>query len=290
MRNKFSLIRRLSSILLFAGFAGIAFTACKKQEITIPPAQTEFVKGTGVYNIQDTPTTIYHVPFEVTSLSNVDRKVTYKITSSTGAVAGTQYNLPGNGTATIPADSVGGVIDIKGIYAAYAADPGRIDTLTITFTGGDAQPAAFNTSFTLIVQQYCNVVLSDLLGAYTNCFDIQTGSAAGGPYPVTITGVSTGPTSAQLVIQDFGLAYFGPFAPTDNSANPGITVNIDWSDASNFTATVVSQPFFVHPVYGLAIATPNEGTFSSCAESFTLTYDVSVSLGTFGTFTTYLFR
>jgi hypothetical protein len=131
-------------------------------------------------------------------------------------------------------------------------------------------------------------VLSDLPGTYTNCVDYQGGGY--GPYTVNITGTSTGPTSAALVIKNLAAGAFGPFGPSDNALNPGIKVNIDWSNPANFTAVVTTQPFYVDPTYGQAKMVTDVGTFSSCANTFTLNYSVAVAAGSFGAFTTTIAR
>jgi len=283
MSTKSLPLRWLLTVSLFAVLMGAFFTACKKQEISIPPAQVEFGTNTGgaAYFVQDDPQSVFHIPVGVTSTSKQSRNITYKVTYTSGA-EGQQYTFGGTkGTATIPADSTLGYIDIKGIYAGFSSSPGRVDTIILTLTGGDLPLATFNQTYTLTLQQYCPVVLADLLGQYDNCYDFYGGGAYG-PYSVTITGSSTGATSAKLVVVPFVDAVIGPYAPTDPGYN-GTTLNIDWADPANFKVNIPSQGIFVHPTYGLA-KIAGGGTFSSCFETFDVTYSVSVSAGTFSGF------
>jgi hypothetical protein len=265
--------------------------SCVKQKFTTPEL-AEFASSstsnTGAYFIPDDPNSTFKVPIGITTSSDKDRVINFTITSPTGAAAGQQYTI-GATSITIPAGKVVDSIPIKGIFAGYPA--GRKDTLVFTITGGDAPIFTTYKTYTLVLQKYCNVVLNDLLGTYTNVVDYDDQGNPYGPYSVTVTGTSTGPTSAKLVIPNLAAAAFGPFDPTtDASASPGITVNLDWSNPANFVTIVPTQSFYKDATYGPAQMVSGTGTFSSCDGTLTLSYTVTVAAGSFGTFTTTLQR
>jgi hypothetical protein len=258
----------------------------KVYDLITPPPQAHFITSGGSYYISNSSSSSFKIPIGTTNVSNVDRKVTVSVSSPTNAAAGVQYNLPST-TVTIPAGKAVDSITVNGLFAGYAS--GRKDTLTFTISGGDVEPGSFNSTYKLVLQKYCDVVLSNLAGSYTQSFDVQGSSY--GPYTSVVSATSTGATSATLVIKNFSAAAFGPFVSTDAAANPGITVNIDWSNPANFTTTIPAQSFYKDPSYGAATITGvGTGSFSSCDNTFTFNYKVTVAAGSFGNFTTTLKR
>ncbi|HVU57876.1 MAG TPA: hypothetical protein VHD83_22600 [Puia sp.] len=273
----------------------VAFNSCVKQKFDTPTL-AEFaapVAGNqGSYFIlPNDPSSEFKIPIGITTTSGKDRTVNFTVTSPTGAVAGTQYTIASN-SITIPAGKAVDSISVKGIYDAYPS--GRIDTLIFTITGGDAGVYTGSEKYTLVVQKYCDVVSTDLVGDYASSDDLYEGEGSGAaPYTVNISNwTSTGPTSATITLKNFGATPdngFGPFAPTDAAAT-GITAKLDWSDPSNFTVTIPSQP------YKGAVLTygpgkiAGSGSFSSCLETFKITFVVSVGLGDFDPITTVMAR
>lgn len=280
---------------VFLAIAGMVLTisACKKNEI-VTPSYAEFVgRGTGTtlvsnYFVTADPNTHFTIPVGITNFSDKARTINYTVSSPTGAVAGQQYTVAGN-SVTIPAGKVLDSIIVKGIFAGYPT--GRKDTLVITINGGDAPIANYNNVYKLVMQKFCPVDLNTLVGNYTNTVDRQSPDVWG-PYTSSITAVSTGPTSAQLLIKNFGAGAFGPFIASDAAANPGIKVNIDFSDPANFKTTMVTQKFYDDPTYGPATikASASSGSFSSCENTFTINFTVTVAAGSFGDFTTKIAR
>lgn len=265
----------------------ITGNSCKKTDITVPPVQAHFISAGASYYITNSSNSEFKIPVSLTTVANVDRQVTLNVTSPTNATSGVQYTL-GSTTVTIPAGKSVDSVTVKGLFAGYTN--GRKDTLIFTITGGDIEPASFNSSFSLVLQKYCDVVLSELEGEYTQSFDAQSPDEYG-PYTSSVTAVSTGPTSATLTIRNFAKAAFGPFAASDPAGDPGIKVNIDWTNPANFTTSVPTQTFYKDPSYGTATIKPTgTGTFSSCDGTLTLSYNVTVSAGSFGNFTTTLKR
>jgi len=259
--------------------------ACKKNTVIItnPPLQSSFAGNPGgAYYIKNDPNSIFKIPVGLTTISDKDTKITVAVSSPTGATAGTQYSLPSN-TVTIPAGKVEDSISIKGLFSGYPGS--RRDTLNFTISGGDVPATIYNGSYSLVLQKYCDVLLAAFSGSYTQCADIQ--GASYGPYSTNIvSATSTGSTSATLVIKNLAAGAFGPFGATDSSFTRGITVNIDWSNPAKFTTTIPSQPLYKDPTYGNAtIKGVGTGTFSSCDNTFTFSYAVTVAAGSFGNFT-----
>lgn len=268
--------------------------SCVKQKFDTP-ALSEFAssatKNKGAYFISSDPNTVFKVPIGITTTSGKDRVINFTVTSPSGAVAGTQYTIASS-SITIPANKVEDSIEVKGVYSAYA--PGKIDTLIFTISGGDVPAFSGSDKYTLTMQKYCDVVSNDLVGDFTNSDDLYQGQGSGAaPYTVNISNwTSTGPTSATITIKNMGATPdngFGPFDPADAAAT-GLTAKLDWSNPSNFIVTIPSQPYrnAVGPYGPGTIA--GSGSFSSCLDSYTITFTVSVGAGDFDPITTVISR
>jgi hypothetical protein len=267
------------STLVFVATAGCKKSGNIEGPIT-PPALSSFA-GQSIlpYYVENTPTTAFKVPVGLTTTTNSDRTVEFSVSSPTGAVAGTQYTIAGGNKITIPAGKAVDSITVKGIFAGYPGN--RKDTLVFTLTGGDVQPSEFNKTFKLVMTKYCNVSLSSFTGNYTKCFDIQPPNPDYGPYSTAIT-VATAVTATTGFIT---VANFW-----DVGGSP-IIIDLDWSNPANFTTSVRTQPLYVDPTYGQATIRPvGTGSFSSCDNTFTIKYQVTVAAGSFGNFTTTMAR
>jgi len=285
---------KMSKLGLIAGIlsAAVLINGCKKagdqDNLTVAPVQSDFANITGsTYYVKNDPNSVFKVPVGLTSLRTTPTNINVTVTSSTGAVSGTQYTVPSS-TVTIAAGKALDSLAVKGIFAGY---PGtRVDTLTFTLSSGDVPASTFNNVYKLVLRKYCDVLLSSFTAApYAHSNDIQ-GASVYGPYTATVvSATATGATSATLVIKNLGAGGFGPFAPTDAAANPGLTVNIDWSNPANFTTSIPTQSFYKDPTYGPATIKANGlGTFSSCDNTITIQYTVTVSAGSFGNLTALL--
>src|SRR5580692_2930436 len=142
MSNKPFFFRWLSGLLVVLLTAGLLLTTCKKPGIVLPPSIEEFVNPPGAaYYITNDPNSVYQIPVGFSTVSSKERTIIYTVVSSTGS-EGSQYNFGGSkGTVTVPADSTIGFIDVNGLFAGYSATPGRVDTLVLALSGGDAPPA-----------------------------------------------------------------------------------------------------------------------------------------------------
>lgn len=255
----------------------VLFTACKKYEITIPPTQAHFMNQTGATYFILTPTTTFKVPVGVTTVSNVDRTVTFSVSSPTGAVAGTHYNLTGN-TVTIKAGQAVDSIEVRGVFSMYAT--GRKDTLVFTINEGGAKASEYNKEYKLLMRGPCfdgDVALSDLLGVYSNTNEIF-GNSPYGPYETTISAVSnTSATTGTITVTNIW----------DNGWNP-IVFKLNWSNPSNITVTLdpqtgigdagtVSSTYAGRDISVRAHAVGGPGTFSVCSQTLTLRLQIGVT-------------
>jgi hypothetical protein len=285
---------KLFKFFFYLSFISFSFilVSCSKNKpysVVVPPPEVHFSipSSIGAYYVTNDANSTFKIPIGITRAPDKDITIQFTVTSPTGAVQGQQYSLTSN-SITIHTGTVLDSISLKGIFAGYSS--GRRDTLVFKITGGDVPALIGSDIYTVVLQKYCNVVLSDLSGVFNRSFDFQSPDNLG-PYPTKITATSTGPTSAKLMIQNFGNAMFANFVPSDPAYSPGIEVDIDFSNPSNFTTTVPTQAFYTDPTYGAATIKANgKGTFSSCDQSFTINYTVTVAAGSFGNFITTIKR
>jgi hypothetical protein len=279
-----------NQILSLIGFSALlVMGACKKQDFsksTVPPAEVHFTNATGgSFYIQNVPNSTFKIPIGITSAVNADTKVVVTVSSPTGAAAGVQYNLPST-TVTIPAGKTLDSLPVQGIFAGF---PGtRRDTLVFKITASsDLPPAPYNDTYKLVLQKYCTVDLPSFSGNYTNSYDIDN-TGTYGPYTANISNIVVlTPTTGKLTINNFSAEEVAPYPISP------ITVNIDWTDPSNFKVTIPTQILSNSNFYGygpLSLSAVGASTFSSCSNTFTLNYSLNVSAGTFGNFKTTMAR
>lgn len=263
----------------------LSLIQCTKpaDNLRIPPALVHF-DGDEVqtYSITTNPAPEYAVNVAVTNVSSEDRTFTYNVTSTTGAVPGTHYNLAGGNTITVPAGQATAQIKIQGIYSAYTT--GRKDTLVFTLKEPSLKPASFSDTVKLVLRGPCfdgdisAAELNSLIGPYTRSND--NGFGAWGPYTTTVVSVTQlTATTARAVINnvwDFG---FG-----------NVNFILDWTDPNNTNIRVESPTVtsadagVLNPAYAglnLVIADhPTPGTasnkFSVCNSRINLRYALGV--------------
>jgi hypothetical protein len=262
----------------------LVVSGCKKDSTLVDiPSQAHFAgKSAGNYFITGTTVT-YKISIGLTDVSTKDRVISFTVTSPTGAVAGTHYNIVGGNSITIPAGKALDSITVAGVYNRYLA--GRKDTLVFTITDGtETKASTYNPSFKLFMRGPCSeseTVLSDLLGSYTNTNEFLTGPY--GPYETTITSVTPlTATTGTIVVENV----------FDYGWNP-ITFKLDWTDPLNTKVTLVEQSgigdagtldgSFSGMDISVAPFAGEPGTFTWCNQRLTLKMDVGVTgLGYFG--------
>lgn len=253
-----------------------AFSSCLKDQEFNPETEAMFLNGTSTlqYYVRSTPGSNFKIPVGVTNVSDVDRTVTITTSSPTGATEGTHYSIASK-SITIPAGKAVDSITLSGIYNAYPVS--RVDTLLLTLQTNDNLTAAgFNSVQKVVLRRYCDVLLADIAGVSSAQDYDDTGAPDGGGYSLSIAaGTSTGTTGTVVLTGLWGIP------------RP-VTVNLNWTNPSNFTATIPDQNFYIHGTYGqVKIRSVATGSFSSCANTMTLIYEPYVpGLGTFGTYTT----
>jgi hypothetical protein len=274
----FVMLKQISTSIAFFSLV-LLIISCEKQETPIPPPAAKFSATTGNYFVVNSSSSSFKIPVSVTAATNVDRVINYTVTSPSGATPGTHYAaLPG--TIVIPAGKVIDSIEVKGLFSGYPTST-RKDTLDIKITGGDIPVAAYNTSYRLIMQKFCDVVPANLTGDYTRSTDTYNGAASTNPnYTANISAwTPVNATSATVIIKNMGATSdngWGPFASTDPALNPGIKATLDWSNPANLTVNIASQNYF-NDGTGMSTVT-GSGTFSSCDQTFTITFTVKYAL------------
>ena len=263
-----------TSLKIIATYLLFASLGCKKQELVTPPTLSKFNQTSGNYFVLNSSSSSFKIPVGVTTVSNSDRTINYAVSSPSGATAGNQYAaLPG--TLKIPAGKVVDSIEVKGLFAGFPAS--RKDTLVLTITGGDVPAATYNNSYSLVMQKFCDVVATNLTGDYAHSTDTYNGAASTKPnYTANIsTWTPVNATSATVIIKNMGATSdngWGPFAATDGALNPGIKATLDWSDPANLTVTIASQSYFNDGTGNSTVT--GTGTFSSCDQSFKISFTV----------------
>ncbi|MDE1191464.1 MAG: hypothetical protein PW786_04930 [Arachidicoccus sp.] len=285
-------VQKSTSFLLKMSIMGIiiislGLSSCKRQYAPITSASVanaEFVPISGSFinsYYVTSANTPYLIPVGLTNKSNSDRTVSFTASSNT-AVAGQQYTVPT--PVTIKAGEVLDTLRFNGIYSGYS-DGGRKDTVTIKFSGYPAIDG--QDSIQLVLQQYCDVIGNDLIGNYEHITDLYSGTSYTDPNSVVISNWKDGSssTTATISIQNLGIYIVGASAE-DPVLTTGITATLDWTNPSNFKVTIPSQAYGNNTGgYGPSKIV-GSGSFSSCSQTFTLTYTITVSAGSFGSTTT----
>jgi hypothetical protein len=280
--------RLISSIVVcLAALGGIVLIgSCNKEDpykLIEPGSYIHFI-GNKVqsYPVRSATVPVYNVQIGTTDVSGEARTVTFKVTSPTGAVAGTQYTLGTTGnTVTIPAGQATAVIPVQGIYSGFP--PGRIDTLVFTFMEPSIKPATFLDTVKLAMGDICSesaaFALSDFLGTYAKTNETFNGSPYG-PYTTTISNVTPlTATTGTIRITNIW----------DNGWGP-IDFTLNWSNMASKTTAVIPQAAIpgsnagdINPAYSgqtiavRALASQPTGTFLSCSKKFTLNMQLGVT-------------
>ncbi|WP_207493879.1 hypothetical protein [Aridibaculum aurantiacum] len=281
MRNKFNhLYLALALFTMLAGLVG-----CKKDEGMVVPEQVPFFlakPASGNYSIA-TPTSVFKVLVGLTTPSSTDRTINISVSSPSGAVAGTHYNLSKT-SIVIPAGKVLDSFEVRGVQSQYLT--GRRDTLQLRIDGAETSKSLLASTFNLFVSGPCfegSVNLNAFLGAYPGT--IEEFGTPYGPYTTTVTAVNqTSPTTGTITVSNIFDAGWNP-----------VTFNLDWTDPANRIITLTQQSNIgdagtINPTYsGQDISVRNHsngqrGTFSICNQTITIRMQLGVTgLGWFNT-------
>lgn len=274
--DKLSFMKKINSsrVLFLLMFFALAFSACKKNNLVIDKtdalaaAYAHFYTASAAdtlanYAIKNTGNVI-KIPLGISVVSNTARTVTLKYTSRRGFVNGIDFNAPAS--ITFPAGSYMDTLVFAGVFASLSGN--KVDTVVVTIddSTSDVKGASYQSRYTIIMRQYCDVNLADLSGDYNN-----TREPAYGPYTTSLLNlVSTGATSARANIVNL----------YDDGWND-LTVNLDWSNPSGFKATIPLQTTGSTDSNGDEIFVRTSASvpssFSSCERSLTLYIDLVVN-------------
>jgi hypothetical protein len=288
-------INNISLSLLLALFVVVA--GCDKNEVykvKEADAQAHFTgAATQTYSVVVNPAPAYTVTVGTTDVADVDRTVSFHVSSSTGATAGNQYALSNTtGKLTIPAGQATATLNVQANFASYTS--GRKDTLLFTLDEPSVKVAGFGSTLKLVLKGPCfegDIVATDFLGAYTHTIEKFGTNSPYGPYRTTISTLTPlTATTASIVVTNIWDAGWSP-----------ITFLLDWTDPANRIATVVPQigvggsnagdlnSAYAGQTIAVRAFAGQPGTFSWCNGTLTLkmqlgvtTADGSAVLGYFG--------
>jgi hypothetical protein len=266
-------MKKYFKFISFAFATILMLAACKKNNLVVdktpiitPPAAAEFLMSsfTKSYFVPST-SAAYNIPVGITNVSSSDRTIQFAYTSSTGATNGTHFNAPAS--ITIKAGQATGTLSVAGVFSFYAT--GRVDSLKVKILNGAIAAFKGKDSVVLVMQKYCDVVLADLTGDYTNTHEYTSaGAFSYGPYTAALANVvSTGTYTATADIQNI----------YDDGWND-VPCVLDWTDPANFKVTIALTP--TGKAYGGATATSvrtsstKASTFSACDRSVTIYIDL----------------
>ncbi len=283
----FSFGRRLASLpYLDSGFfakrgspSGFYFSSCSAKGIykfsldfqtgrykllhTQPDMISQFVfpdnQITRNYTIA--PGSTYYLPVSFLEVSEKPRTIKF-IYSSSQAIRDVNYASPDS--IIIPAGKLLDSIPFKGSYDSYVAE--RKDTVQVKIASEFS--VNLKDSIRLVLQKYCDVVLSQLSGEFPNTREFRpNGAFAYGPYTTFVDNlISTGITSAE-----------GVFVNLYDEGWNDIKFTMDWSDPANFKIAVPRQATGKtgsSDVQFVRSSTDRVNTFSSCSNTFTISLDL----------------
>jgi len=285
--NKLTYAIGLMAVVVF-------FTSCDKTkpyETDIPPALAHFV-GAKVqsYDVLVDPAPTFNLVIGTTDVANVDRTISFNITSPSGAVEGVDYIINGgsSGTVTIPAGKAVDTIRITAVASRYLTLLEK-DTLIFKITQPNVEPAQFLNTVTLVIKPPCGENQMNILemeGDYTNTIEVYGNGSPYGPYTTNVSGaVSTGPTSGSLKVKNV----YDVSPPNGTGPWGDIEINLDWSDINNRTVLVVdgvvpnsdAGDVFGATYAGNSVAIRQHGgglgTFSYCDQSIQMRMNLGVA-------------
>lgn len=260
---------------LTAAVLALILFSCKKNNTITPPASpfseiatlgANDTVGTYVIRKNNAP---YKIPIGISNISNKDRTLQISYSSPT-AVQGQQYNAPTS--IVIPAGTSVDSLAITGIFDGFSTVT-RVDVLTITISGGDVSTRGQKSNYILKLKKYWEAPTDIFQGIYT-IQDYTGGAPDGGPYAVELSLVSAnGPTLNMKVVGLWGFA-------------TPLNFTMNWIDLEHGTTVVPTQAWVPNLFgYGLStVKTVGTGTFTVDPNKLTISYNPTVSAGSFGNY------
>jgi hypothetical protein len=268
-------MKKIHIFSLVALFFAFGIVACKKDKYLesayIPESLSTFAgQSTSPYYVQNVTGDKFKIPVGITTLKDADTKITYSISSPSGAASGVQYSVVNSGSLTIPAGKSVDSITVNGLFAGFPGS--RRDTLIFKLTGGDLPPSSFNNTYTLVLTKSCPVILTSLAGAYPNTREFNAaGAFQYGPYSTSVINlVSTSATTATCQLTNFY-----------DDGWPALNATFDWTNPNPTTFKVIIPAQATGKVYsGLPASVRSStaagavSTFNSCDNTVTTAIDI----------------
>jgi hypothetical protein len=223
-------VLHLLSILMIASLFSVG---CNKHDsYQAPPIVAHFTNRTGG-DLVVALGTRFAVPVGVTLPSSAARTVSYTITSPTGAVAGTHYNISGTiGSLPLAPNRVVDSLIVTAVASQYAGTS-RIDTLVIAIrSNGDFGPADYNATYRLVLKATCDINPAQLVGAYTRTLEQPGLASQYGPYTTTVSTPTTNANGTSGTIR---------IANIYDDGWAAVTANINWANPAAPTITIPLQ-------------------------------------------------
>ncbi|MGJ7033402.1 hypothetical protein [Niabella hirudinis] len=178
----------ITKIVSFICMAVVLIIACKRNsELNKPTTRAEFLSASGTYAIRNDPSSKFKIPVGLTNVTSEDRTISYTVSSPSGATAGQQYNIVKNGSVVIPAGSAVDSIEVDGLFSGYTSR-GK-DTLIFNITGGTGvTPFSGASTYTLVMQKFCPLVMSDFSGDFVIVQDDWKDFAIGDVVTLKVSG------------------------------------------------------------------------------------------------------
>jgi len=281
---------RKSIFYFILALFSISLVACKKENLSIDkdPLIPREVARFVLPRLTDSTKTFfiptnngdYKIPVGFTTVSDVDRKISFSYTSA-DATAGVQYQAPSE--ITIPAGKALDTLRLTGLFGGFSS-ASQIDTVVIRITDiGDAAstPYILPTKITIYLRQFCDEsspVLSMFTGTYAHTNELF-GTGAYGPYVTTMAApVPLTATTAKISLSNIYDTGWGP-----------IDFTLDWSNPASLKATVIpgivpgadagdlNGAYAGMEVVVRAHATNPVGSFSGCTQTFVLYMQLGVN-------------
>lgn len=251
-------MQNIKHLFLFA-LIGLFMASCGEREFDIydGPNQGHFIGSSGTYFVQEADDPGF--PIQIGSLSPASGNLTLNVEvvdSLSTAVEGTHYTLSSNSISFSDGQAISELL-VTGNFDNLTSD----QTLVLALTGDNV--AGFDNTYTLNLTQFCPYLQAEFVGTYT-----FTTTAFGATYEVEAV---AGASDNEVVFQNL---YEDGF---------NVTVTLDASDPTNFTANVTKQEAWISTDFGQA-SVEGSGTFNACERTISLNLEHTVSAGSFGVF------
>ena len=200
---------------------------------------------------------IYNGVVLVTEAKSYDRTFTLEIDEASDAPA-SSYTI---GTdLVIPANSYSGTFEVAGNVLEVVSETKLVLNL---MSVEDSDVATFDNKLTLVLEQFCPFERDNFLGL------MKADEEGYGVYDVNVT---AGTDENELIISNVW----------DNDPNSTTSIFLVEEGYVVEFPSYQDNYLYSHPTYGPAYVAFGEGTWSSCATTIDISFEVIVDAGSFG--------